>query len=201
MESGLAESLGINPSFFHWVLVPAMIFLARIVDVSINTLRVITMLNGKKWLSTTLGFFESLIWLIVISQILQNVSSWASYLAYAGGFAGGIFVGMKIENALAMGTVILRVITQKSADDLVDFLRSKKLKVTTIEAESNDGGVKVVFLIVKRKNLSSIINKVLEFNPKAFYSVENVKYVNQLDGDVTTGYKLKIPFFQSFNRK
>ena len=84
----------LDSELFKWVLLPILIFLARVTDVSINTVRVIFMLNGRRYLSTVLGFFESLIWLMAISQILQNVDNPVSYLAYSGGFATGVLVGM-----------------------------------------------------------------------------------------------------------
>ncbi len=84
-------------------------------DVSINTIRIIFMLQSKKAISTFLGFFESLIWILAISQIFQNITSWPTYLAYASGFASGIFVGMIIEEKLAIGRVVVRVITRQPA--------------------------------------------------------------------------------------
>ncbi len=93
MKSSIAEFLSIDPEFFGYIILPLLIFLARIMDVSINTMRIIFMLNGKKFISTILGFFEALIWLIAISQIFQNLDSVITYLAYAGGFAAGISGG------------------------------------------------------------------------------------------------------------
>ena len=102
MQSALADFVGIHPDVFHWVIVPILIFLARICDVSIGTLRMMFLMSGRRQTATLLGFFESLIWLIAISQILQNVTHPISYIAYAAGFATGIFVGMMIEERLAV---------------------------------------------------------------------------------------------------
>lgn len=179
MKSALAEQLGIDPTFFHWFIVPLLIFCARICDVSINTIRVIFMLSGKRYLATLLGFFESGIWLLAISQILQNVSSWVSYVAYAGGFATGIFVGMKIEEKLAIGKVILRIITSKNALPLVSILREKGYGVTYIDAYGSEGPVNILFTVANRKTLQELHELINEYNPGAFYTVESVKYVSK----------------------
>ena len=94
-------SYGISEWTFSYILLPFLIFFARILDVSINTIRIIFVMNGRKGISTFLGFFESLIWLLAIGQIFQNIDNPASYIAYPLGFASGIFVGMFIEEKLA----------------------------------------------------------------------------------------------------
>ena len=138
---------------FKWIILPLLIFLARVSDVSINTVRVIFMLNGRRFLSTALGFFESLIWLMAISQILQNVTNPVTYLAYSGGFATGIYVGMLIEERLAIGNVIIRIISQNDATEMINNLRDYGLRTTVLDAEGNHGPVSVLFLITKRQQL------------------------------------------------
>jgi uncharacterized protein YebE (UPF0316 family) len=178
MESSLADSLGISPYIFNIIVLPILIFLARIVDVSINTVRIIYMLHGKKLLSTVLGFFEALIWLIAISQIFQNLDSWQTYFAYAAGFGTGIFVGMLIEDKLAIGRVVVRVITQKPADALIDFFRDGKYRFSVVDAHSDQGDVSIIFTVIKRELLPRVIANVKSFNPNAFYTVEGVKKVS-----------------------
>ena len=94
---------------FNWVILPALIFVSRIFDVSFGTLRIIFVSRGKRSIAPFLGFFEVLIWLLAISQIMQNLNNFACYIAYAGGFAMGNYIGMRIEEKLAMGTMIIRV--------------------------------------------------------------------------------------------
>jgi uncharacterized protein YebE (UPF0316 family) len=179
MQSTIAEQLGIDPEIFHWLIIPLFIFTARICDVSINTIRVIFMLGGKRYLATLLGFFEAAIWLMAISQILQNIGSLASYFAYAGGFATGIFVGMKIEEKLAIGKVIVRIITPKNALPLIEVLREKGYGVTYIDAFGSAGPVNIIFTVANRKTLKELHNLINEYNPGAFYTVEGVKYVSK----------------------
>lgn len=184
MNSSLASQLGISPEWMHWVIVPLLIYLARVCDVSINTLRVIFMLNGKKALSTVMGFFEAFIWLVAISQILQNIDNVMSYFAYSGGFASGILTGMMIESRLAIGNVLVRVVTQEASDSLVSSLKEEGYRLTVVEGKGKQGAVNIIFLVIKRQKLNGVIHKINDFNPKAFYTIESVRHVNE-EADTT----------------
>jgi len=181
MNSSLAETLGVSPDIFHYVILPLLIFLARVTDVSINTMRIIFMLNGRKYISTLMGFFESLIWILAISQIFQNLSSWPTYIAYAAGFASGIFVGMLIEEKLAIGRVVIRVITRVPANELIVHLTEKGYRYWVLDAQSDEGKVNVLFTVVKRETLKATIELIKQYNPQAFYTVEGVKRVSEDD--------------------
>lgn len=178
----LSEMLDIDPELLNYVVIPLFIFFARICDVSINTLRIIFMLHSRKYIATILGFFEAAIWLLAISQIFQNLGSWQTFLAYAGGYAMGIFVGMMIEERLAIGNVVVRVITAKPADELIGFFREKHMRFTSLEGESGDGPVNVLFTVMKRERLPVILEAIKKHNPQAMYTVEGVKKVG--DGEL-----------------
>lgn len=182
--NGVLDFLGISPNIFSWVILPLLIFFARITDVSINTVRVIFMLGGRKLISTLLGFFESFVWLMAISQILQHLDNFVSYFAYAGGFASGIFVGMVIEDKLAIGNVIVRIITQRDAAELINNLRIEDFRLTIVEAEGNKGPVNIIFLILKRQELERLTNLVEQTNPQAILTVEGIKSVKDLPGSL-----------------
>lgn len=107
------SGMGMDEDMFTYVVMPLLIFLARVGDVTINTLRIMFVLNGKKNVAPILGFFEALIWLLAIGQIFQNIDNPMSYLAYAGGFGAGTYIGMVIEEKLALGRVLVRVITKE----------------------------------------------------------------------------------------
>ncbi len=140
------------------------------------------MLNSRKYVATILGFFEAAIWLMAISQIFQNLGGWQTFLAYAGGYAMGIFVGMMIEERLAIGNVVVRVITAKPADELITFFREQNMRFTNLEGESGDGPVNVLFTVNKRERLPTILEAIKRYNPQALYTVEGVKKVS--DGEV-----------------
>lgn len=180
----LLESLGISQSLFDYLVMPLFIFFARVVDVSINTLRIMFVLNGKKIVAPVLGFFEALIWLIAIGQIFQNINNPLSYIAYAGGYAIGTYVGMVIEERLALGRVLVRIITPEPLPELVEFMKEKEYRFTSVGAEGRFGKVILLFTVIKRERLKEFISKLRESNEKAFYTIESVKRVSEDDLNV-----------------
>ncbi len=180
----LLNSLGISDNLLNYVLMPLLIFVARIGDVSINTLRIMFMMNGKKNIVPILGFFEALIWLLAIGQIFQNVNNPLSYLAYAGGFATGTYVGMTLDEKLALGRVLVRVITPHPLPELIEFMKEKNYRFTNVGAEGRFGKVNLLFTVMKRDQLQEYIAKVKEVDEKAFYTIESVKRVSEEDLNV-----------------
>jgi len=164
---------------FSWVVLPILIFLARITDVSLGTVRLIFVSRGFKYLAPIAGFFEVLIWILVIGQIMQNLTNPVCYIAYAGGFATGNFVGLWIAEKLSLGVVLIRVITPKPAHDLIVQLRLRQCGVTVIDGQGANGPVQIVFTIVRRREVEAVIELVKEFNPQAFYSIEDVDSVER----------------------
>lgn len=174
MENFFTEILGVPENIFSYVLLPLLIFLARIGDVSINTIRIIYVLGGRRWTATILGFFESFIWLMAIRQIFEHLDNWICYVAYPGGFAAGIFIGMIMEERIAYGKVIVRIITRKEIRELLHFLNSQKFRYTHVNAEGPDGHENLVFTVLERDRLEELLMKLKEILPTAFYTVEKV---------------------------
>jgi uncharacterized protein YebE (UPF0316 family) len=164
---------------FSWVILPLLIFLARITDVSVGTVRLILISRGFKYLAPLAGFFEVLIWILVIGQIMQNLTNPICYIAYAGGFATGNFVGLLIAEKLSLGVVLIRVITAKPAHDLIERLRRNQYGVTAMDGQGANGPVQIVFTIVRRREVRTVIELVKRFNPHAFYSIEEVDSVER----------------------
>ncbi|MCH6199075.1 DUF2179 domain-containing protein [Aquiflexum sp. LQ15W] len=177
-------SLGIPPEVFNYLIMPLLIFCARVMDVSINTLRIMFVMNGKKKIAPILGFFESLIWLLAIGQIFQNVNNPMSYVAYAGGFAMGTYVGMTIEEKLALGRVLVRVITPEPMPALIEYMKEHNFRFTSVGAEGRYGKVNLLFTVMKRDDLTGFIGKVKSINDKAFYTIESVKRISEDDLNV-----------------
>lgn len=172
-------------NYMEWIVIPAMIFFARIVDVSISTLRMMFTINERRGMAVTLGFVEVLIWLIAVGQALQNLSTPFAYIGYAGGFAAGTYIGMVFEKRLAFGIVLMRIITVKDDSfSLVDYLRKNNFLATVVEAENNEGNVNVVFLPAKRKDIPELEKVIRQYNPNAFYSIENLRYVTSLRAQI-----------------
>ena len=155
---------------------PLFIFIARIGDVSLGTIRIIFVARGMKVRAAILGFIEVLIWITVITQLLQHLDNWLNLIAYAGGFAAGTYLGIMLENKLKVGTIIVRVITNEDGTGLADRLRKAGFRITRMQAEGRDGPVEIIFSILKRKRWDEIVNIIESFNKDTFYSVEDVKY-------------------------
>jgi uncharacterized protein YebE (UPF0316 family) len=169
----------LNSGFYAWFVLPSLIFLARVADVSIGTVRVIFVARGLKYMAPIIGFFEVLIWLLAIGQIMKNLSNPVCYIAYGGGFAMGNYVGILIAEKLSLGVVLIRVITKKDASELVEYLKSGDYGVTSVDGHGTAGEVKVVFTIVPRREAQSVIELIKRFNPQAFYSIEEVGFVEK----------------------
>ncbi len=168
--------------WFVLTVVPLLIFLARVVDVTIGTMRVIFLTRSRKYLAGMLGFVESLIWIVALSQVMHNLTNWLTYLAFSLGFATGNLVGVMIEERIALGSLIIRIITQREADELVNALRKEGYSVTAVDAEGATGPVKILFNVFSRKKLPQLISLIKRYNPNAFYTIEDLRFVN--DGGI-----------------
>lgn len=173
------ESSFFDSDLFTYAIMPVLIFLARICDVSIGTMRIIFVSKGKKNIAPVLGFFEVLIWIIAISKIMQNLDNYINYVAYAAGFATGNFVGMIIEEKLAMGIQMVRVFTAGRGMDLVKLLNTNGFGATAIEAHGAKEKIHLVYSIVHRNELERVVELINEFNPGAFFTIEDVKAANE----------------------
>jgi uncharacterized protein YebE (UPF0316 family) len=169
----------ISPNVMQYLVIPVLIMLARICDVSIGTIRIICVARGRKLLASVCGFFEVLIWIMVIGRILQDMGgAWANYLGYAAGFAIGNYVGISIENKLAMGMVALRVITDRPVDELIGHLKLDYHGVTSMAASGFNGEVHLVLAVIKRKDIDYFLNIVNRHNPQAYISIEDVRHLS-----------------------
>ena len=168
-----------NSEIFGLVILPLLIFLARVIDVSLGTTRIIFISKGLKYYAPIVGFFEILIWLMAISQIFQHLTNALYYLAYAGGYATGTFVGIKIEEKLSIGTVIIRFITRFDASKLITVLRAENYSITVSNAEGPKGQVNVIYMIIDCHDIPYVVKLIKKYNPQAFYSVEDAKFVSE----------------------
>ena len=161
--------------WYTWVILPALVFLARVVDVSLGTLRIIFTSRGRKHLAPLLGFVEVFIWVTVIAEITRGAHNLVAYLAYAGGFAAGNYLGMYIEDKLALGLLIVRAIIPGNIKDLTEKLYAKGYGVTSVSAQGSLGPVKLVYTVLMRRNLSEVAGIIHETNPHAFFTVEELR--------------------------
>ncbi|MCK6557912.1 DUF2179 domain-containing protein [candidate division KSB1 bacterium] len=174
------DSVAVHQSeLFRWVILPMLIFSARVVDVSIGTLRIMFLARSRRLLAPLLGFFEVMIWLLAISQIFKHLDNVMCYLAYGGGYAMGSFVGIYIEGKLALGMQVVRIITRKDASALIAHLKAEGYGLTVLNGEGVTGPVKVVFTVIQRKRLPELSEIIRQFNPGAFLSIEDVRLAEE----------------------
>lgn len=168
-----------SSEIFKWVIIPFFIFAARVIDVSLGTMRIVFVSRGLKYFAPLVGFFEVIIWLLAIRTIMQNLNNVACYIAYGAGFAMGTSVGLYIEKSLAIGKSIVRIITHKDSTELITHLRKEGYGITSMEAQGANGKVHVIFMIIRRQDFEIVTEIIRQFNPKAFYTVEDVNLVSE----------------------
>ena len=159
--------------------VPAGIFLAEMCVVTIGTLRIIFIARGHRLLAPLLGFFEILIWLFAISQIMRNLSDPWCFAAFAAGFTCGNFLGMLIERRLAMGMAIVRIFTNRDPANFMAELRTANMGYTCINGEGATGPVRIVMTVVKRRQLPILLTLIDRCQPKAFYAIDDLQSASQ----------------------
>ncbi|MGL4599861.1 MAG: DUF2179 domain-containing protein, partial [Bacteroidia bacterium] len=129
----------ISDDILNWVIIPLLIFISRLCDVTLATLRNIFISKGFKKIVPFIGFFEVLIWLIAMKQVMSHVDNFLSYFAWAGGFACGTYVGMRIEERLALGMQVIRIITNQESTAFIDAMREKHHGMTIVDANGAMG--------------------------------------------------------------
>jgi len=168
-----------HSDFFMYFVLPFLIFIARIADVTLGTLRIIFISKGKKYLAPLLGFIEIFIWILAITRIFENLDNWTCYFAYAAGFAAGNFIGIVVEEKIALGVELIRIITSKEATDLIRALRERGYGITYITANGSQGEVGIIYSIIKRSDLKEFVEFMKKLNPNAFYTIEDIRFVNR----------------------
>jgi uncharacterized protein YebE (UPF0316 family) len=149
-----------------------LIMIMRVCDVSIDTFRMILVVQGKKYLAGTAGFFEVLIWIFAIRFIMQHLDNIANLFGYATGYGLGNIIGITIEQKIGLGHVQLSVISRHYTDLIADTLRKSKYGVTILPGEGGSGGVSIIILITPRKTQKKVINLIESIDPKAFITIQ-----------------------------
>ena len=159
---------------YPWLL-PIVIFFGRICDVTLGTLRIIFVSKGERYKAPIVGFFEVFIWVVIISQIFANANSLISYIAYAGGYATGNYIGILVENKIAFGYQLLRVYTKREGPELIKALNKKNIGGTVIKGEGAVSQVHIVEIVINRKSLNEAVEIITTFDANAFYVVEDIR--------------------------
>lgn len=166
--------------WYTWVVLPLIVFLARVTDVTLGTMRIIFVSRGRKIIAPLLGFVEVFIWITVVSQIVGSAkNNFIAYFAYAAGFAVGNYFGMVLEDKLAIGTLVIRAILPQNGDALIRRLRDDGYGVTRVDGYGGSGPVILIYTIVMRREFEQVVNIIQEVTPKAFFTVEELRSVQQ----------------------
>ena len=170
----------ISPEIYAWVILPLLIFVARIGDVSMETIRVIYISKGIKYLAPIIAFFEIVIWLLAMEVVMSDLSNVMNFFAFAFGFATGTYVGLAIEEKVSIGMVIMRIITaEEDIDNISAFMQAEHIGITCVDAKGARGNVKMILSLVNRTDVPRITAHIRAKNPHAFFSIEDVRYVNE----------------------
>jgi len=163
------------------ILIGVLIFLARITDVSMGTMRTISIVQGRTKRAFFLGFVEISMWLIVISTVVNRIASHPILgIFYAFGFSTGNVVGIMLERKLAFGNIILRVISTQSGMMMADKVRAAGYAVTTFHGEGMNGPVMELYIVCRRRDFDDIIGRVRNIEPNAFYLTEQAGNVSKI---------------------
>jgi len=151
----------------------------RVADMSLDTLRVLVVMRGRKGIAWVLGFFQALIFVLAISSVLKNLTNPLNIIAYAAGFATGNVVGMWIEERLAIGHVHINVVSSRLGTAIAEHMRSEGFAVTEIPARGKDGMVSLLNISVLRRYVDKVHKIVNEVDPSAFITAEDVRPVRR----------------------
>jgi uncharacterized protein YebE (UPF0316 family) len=150
-----------------------LIFFARILDVSLGTIRTIAIVHSRIPIAFLLGVVEVSIWVIVVAQIIPIIKKEPILiLFYAVGFATGSVVGILVDQKLAYGDVIVRFISPKHGDKIAERIRKAGFPVTVFRGEGMYGPVTLLYMVCSRKNLKLVVNLAQEYEPDIFFATE-----------------------------
>nr|WKN36360.1 DUF5698 domain-containing protein [Tunicatimonas sp. TK19036] len=164
--------------FMNYLVLPLLIFIARVSDVTLATVKLMFVVNSARKFAAILGFFEALITILALSRIMQDASNMAAYVTYAAGFASGTYIGMRIEERLAYGSVLIRIISKKVPDALLEYLAQSQYRYSMVEANDQSGNSQVLFTVCKRKKLREFLINLESIAPEALYTIEGIKQVS-----------------------
>ncbi|MBL1217383.1 MAG: DUF2179 domain-containing protein [Planctomycetes bacterium] len=165
------ESLEIVP----WLLVPA-IFIARVVDVSMGTVRTILLIRGRAAIAACIGFVEVLIWIVAAGQVLSRLDAWYLAVAYAAGFGAGNLVGVWLESKLAIGIELVRVVSENAKVSLGQSLRALRYSVIELQGAGEKGTpVEILFVVERRKGVAALLSEIERLDPEALCTVSEIK--------------------------
>lgn len=156
-----------------------LIFLLRVSDMTLDTLRVLVVMRGKKSIAWVLGFFQASIFVLAISSVLRDLDNPINVIGYAAGFATGNVIGMMIEEKLAIGHIHISIVSPRRGTAVADHLRTQGYAVTEIPARGKDGMVTMLNCDVLRRHVDRVRKLVNDIDPDAFITAEDMRPVRR----------------------
>ena len=164
----------------HPLLLTLAVFVARILDVSLGTVRTIVVFRGHRILAAAIGFVEIIIWVLAAGQVLQNLDAWYLIVAYAAGFGAGNYIGIWLESKLALGREMVSAISYRADGELAKILRERGFRAIDVDADMGRGPpVDLVLTVTRRRRVPELLRTILETDPEAQYSVTDVKVAHE----------------------
>jgi len=153
--------------------VAAVIFVLRMCDVALGTMRTIAVVDGRMRMAMVLGFVEVLVWVAALSEVIARIHDnfWLAF-AFAGGFAAGNAVGIEAEKRLALGSCVVRLISHTRGEAVASGVRPHARMVTTFRSEESD--LRLVYAICSRRHLPMLLSAAREVDPDVFHAVERL---------------------------
>ena len=139
-----------------------LIFSARVLDVSLNTMRTILMVKGRRYAAAICGFFEVLVYIIALSRVFGSLGEPIRLAVYAAGFSTGIIVGSLIEERLALGYLGAQIITPAENEQLVEVLREARFGVTTWSGRGRTGEKLVINVLFRRSRAHDLEKLIIQ---------------------------------------
>lgn len=155
-----------------------IIFALRLVDVSLGTLRIQFLVQGRRRLAGVVAFFESLVWTVAAVQVLGDLNEPVKILGYAGGYAAGTMLGSFVEGRLALGERLVRVVAPLDTPPVAPALADAGYPVTVVNGEGVFGEVRISFSVVPRRRVDHVVALIHANNPDAFVTVEDSTRTN-----------------------
>lgn len=161
--------------FIPLALLPILIFLIRVTDMSLDTLRVLFVVRGRRSQAWLVGFMQSALWVIAVASVLGHLDNLLNVLAYAAGFATGNVVGMRLEERLAIGHSLLRVVSPSRGDAVASAVRGAGYAVTELSGRGKDGTVSILTTSLRRRDIDAVRREVLQADSDAFVTLSDIR--------------------------
>jgi uncharacterized protein YebE (UPF0316 family) len=156
-----------------------LIFILRVIGVTLATVRVLIMTRGKKLLSASIGFFEVLVYALAIGQVVNNLSNVWNLASYSFGFAVGTLVGMWLEERLALGFASVRIVSKYKGSAIAGAIRDAGYGATVEWGQGRSGAVGLVVAAVRRKEVGAVTALADKIDPDAFVTVEETRTIRR----------------------